>query len=99
MDNNDLAVFATDYQNQWMVDEAIEMLVDVGIKAEVHHLYLLDKEENDDLKAHLCYFGQFPHTTGQADAVHAANAQLANRFAQRVLEYAQVEGWLIAVSA
>ena len=57
-----------------MVDEVMEMLADVGIKAEVHHLHLLNKEENDDLKAHLHYFGQFPPTTGQADAVHAANA-------------------------
>ena len=53
----------------------------VTIKAEVHHLYLLDKEENDNLKAHLCYFRQFPHTTGQANTACAANAQLANRFA------------------
>ena len=59
MDNNDLAVFAADYPNRWMVNEAMEMLADVGIKAEVHRLRLLDKEENDDLKAHLQYFRQF----------------------------------------
>ena len=53
MDNHDLAVFAADYPNRWIVNEAVEMLADVGIKAEVHHLHLLDKEENDDLKAHL----------------------------------------------
>ena len=99
VDNNKLAIFAADYPNRWMVDEAMEMLADVGIKAEVHRLRLLDKEENDDLKAHLCYFGQVPHTTGQADAVRAANTHLTNKFARRVLEWAQVEGQLIAASA